>query len=180
MRVIFDHPFRFAISFFLIIFWLMFLYMTSHTTDYYLYRIAKEVTPGEIISWRNEASKLILKGWSHAEIDFRWSQNRQVEICFKPDKTLFRQLDFNRELTVTFEIAPIPELERKEVQFSLSPNGATGSAIIACGRSIYAISSQFETIPDIVCLKIILPFTSQGSLGEDRQLGIMLYSVAFK
>jgi hypothetical protein len=153
--------------------------MTTHTRDYYFFRMAKEVVPGEIISWRNDASKLVLSGWSPAEQEFRWSQNRRVGICFKPDKALFQQSEYNGELSVTIEFVPIPALEGKEIQFSLSPNGATGSATIAHGRSFYTISGVFELSSDIFCLQIILPFTVKENSGHPRDLGIRLYSVAF-
>ena len=179
MRAEFGHHLRFIISFFLVSSWLIFLFATTHPTDYYLYQMAPEVIPGEIISWRNDACKLILSGWSGAEEKFRCSQNRKVGICFKPNKMLFQRANTAGVLSVTLEIAPVPELEGGQIQLSLSPDEVTIGTTLVRGRSFYTIRNQYKAIPDIACLNIILPFTHKESSGDLRVLGILLYSVAF-
>lgn len=171
--------YRFISSFFLLMSWLIFLSVTTHNQDYYLIRSLKEVVPGEIISWRNDDSKLLLKGWSAAEKEFRWSQNRNLEIYFKPNKMLFKKSESYVELSIIIEIEPIFELEGKEIQFSLSPNGGKGCATLIHGRSLYTIKSLLASIPDVHLLKIILPLTGKGNQGDSRDLGIKLYSISF-
>jgi hypothetical protein len=172
--------YRFIGSFLLIVLWFIFLALTTHSQEYYLLRNAKCVVPGEIISWRNDESKLVLSGWSSPEKEFRWSQNRNLDIWFKPKKELFQQSNSNVELSVIIEIEPIPQLEGKEIQFSLSPNGGTGVATLIHGRSFYMISTQVKSLPDILHLKILLPVNGKGNPGDPRDLGLKLYSVAFR
>jgi len=166
-----------AFSLLLILLWIGFLWKTAVPVDEYLWRKVKTVEPGDVVLWMNENNALLLNGWSVPEEHFRWSQSPKPRICFKIDKTIWKE---GSTLVITVECFPFPTLAGTTAVFRLLPNGDEYPIVLSDSQTKYMVEKVLnKTSPERMCLEIELPFTAKGNPGDPRKLGIALKSVSF-
>jgi len=169
--------FRPVLSVMLVLLWIGFLWKTAVPMDEYLWRKAKAVEPGDVVSWTNENNTLVLKGWSGPEKHFRWSQTRKPQICFKINKTIWEE---RSTLVITVECFPISILVGQTAVFRLLPDGTEYPIVLSDTKTKYVVEKVLsKTLPERMCLEIELPFTSKGNPGDPRKLGIALKTISF-
>jgi hypothetical protein len=141
--------------------WLAFVLMTTRTQEQYLVRNMTEVGPGEVVPWQNEQARLMLKGWSRNGEMSRSSMRRHVGICLKPKRETTGSSE-RSAISIGLDLTTPRAIAGKDLRIALSPHGGEGTVTLAAERSTYAISGNFDKIPEMLCVNMELPPDDQG------------------
>lgn len=161
--------------------WLTFLFIKGKDIDYYLIATLKTILSGESIMVGDDKEKMILKGWSFAEKElrwseglqkFRWSNSKEMMVCVKPN-VVIQATGPSYKLKISLELRPHDDLIGQPVTFEVF--GSSGVVALIPEKALYLIEATLESIPQLLCLKISIPFTAKGEGGDARALGIRFY-----
>ena len=138
----------------------------------YLFPLLPEIAVGKLYGW--DSRDLFFSQWSHPEGEFRWSDGRNPEICWRSSA----QIGDKARVRIELNLNLIESLKNESVVYKINrKEGVLKKSI----EGLYVIDEMGSDVADSAgryCLTLNLPHTV-SIRGDQRKLGVQLLALRY-